>query len=297
MVVLPIPGSTATWQHGDVAAFADGEEVWVRRLGNLRNTVRQDVISRQLAEHVRAPMTVLDVGCGQGTQAIALAAAGCAVTGVEPSASLRALCERSASEAGVGVELLDGSVDALPDLIGVRRFDVVCAHGLLMYLADRPAAIATLAACLADDGVLSVTFRNGHALAMRPALRGDWSGALAALEGDRYVNELGVEARADRLDDVTADLAAIGPTSARGTAFASSTTRSIRTHRHPTITACSRRCSTPSTRPAAATPTAGSVRSSTSSPDAAEDGRPSARRVSGRVAGLARTSMRPTRRD
>ena len=55
-----------------------------------------------------------------------------------------------------------------------------------------------------------MTFRSGHALAMRPALRGDWAGALAAFGTDRYTNELGVDARADLLDDVVNDLASCG---------------------------------------------------------------------------------------
>lgn len=55
-----------------------------------------------------------------------------------------------------------------------------------------------------------MTFRNGHALAARPGLRRDWAGALAAFEGSTYTNEIGVSARADRLEEVTADLAACG---------------------------------------------------------------------------------------
>ena len=193
-----------------MAAFAAGEERWVRQLGNLRNTIRQEVIARQLAEHVEPGMTVLDVGCGQGTQAIRLAALGCTVTGVEPSAELRARCAADAAAAGVEVEVLPASIEALDDVIGRRMFDLVCAHGLLMYLPDRAAAIGALAARVRPGGRLSLTVRNGHALAMRPGLRRDWAGALAAFDSDGYVNELGVPARADRLEDVTADLAAAG---------------------------------------------------------------------------------------
>ena len=45
------------------------------RLGNLRNVVRQELVARQLEGAVAdllpaRPLTVLDVGCGQGTQAL-----------------------------------------------------------------------------------------------------------------------------------------------------------------------------------------------------------------------------------
>ena len=72
-------------------AFRAGEQRWIDGLANLRNTIRQEMIRRQLAEHVAPPMSVLDVGCGQGTQAIALARLGCCVTGIEPSSELRGL--------------------------------------------------------------------------------------------------------------------------------------------------------------------------------------------------------------
>ena len=44
----------------------------VARLGNLRNVVRQELISRQLADHLPAPPArILDVGAGQGTKRFA----------------------------------------------------------------------------------------------------------------------------------------------------------------------------------------------------------------------------------
>jgi len=57
---------------------------------------------------------------------------------------------------------------------------------------------------------VSLTFRNGHALAMRPGLRGDWAGALAAFDATTYVNELGLPARAHRTPDIAAVLAGAG---------------------------------------------------------------------------------------
>lgn len=205
------PGSMSVPREAvSVAGFASGEQRWIDRLGNLRNTVRQEMIRRQLADHVSPSLTVLDVGCGQGTQLIELAALGCITTGVEPSGELRGLCARAARHRRVAVDLIDGTVEDLGAAVGHRRFDLVCAHGLLMYLDDRGAAITTLADRVAPNGLLSVTFRSGHALALRPALRGDWAGALAAFDSDRYTNELGVEARADLLDDVLDELGSCG---------------------------------------------------------------------------------------
>jgi S-adenosylmethionine-dependent methyltransferase len=193
-----------------MTGFEAGEARWVDGLAKLRNVIRQELIARQLAAHVEAGMRVLDVGCGQGTQAIRLAQAGCQVTGIDPSTRLLERCAAAAAAAGVDVELLEGAVEELDAHLGDRRFDLVCLHGVLMYLPDRTAALSALARRLSPKGRLSITFRNGHALAMRPGLRGDWAGALAAFDDQAYVNGLGVEARADRLDVVERDLAATG---------------------------------------------------------------------------------------
>lgn len=189
-----------------MTVFGSAERNWVERLGNLRNVIRQEVIARQLASEVNPGMSVLDVGCGQGTQALRLAAVGCAVTGVEPSSSLLQMCADEALERGLQVELLQGQIEELDEVLGGRRFDLVTCHGVFMYLQDRRAAIHSLARHRSEDGKLSITFRNGHGLAMRPGLRQDWTGALAAFESSEYVNELGLSAVADRVEDVETDL-------------------------------------------------------------------------------------------
>jgi SAM-dependent methyltransferase len=193
-----------------VTGFVPGEQAWIDRLGNLRNVVRQEVISRQLAPLVGPGSSVLDVGCGQGTQALRLASAGCRVTGVDPSPDLLARCADSARVGHLEVELLEGGIEGVADLCGGRTFDLVCCHGVLMYLDDWAPAVGHLAERVARGGHVSLTFRNGHALAMRPGLRGDWAGALAAFDATTYVNELGLPARAHRTPDIAAVLAGAG---------------------------------------------------------------------------------------
>jgi hypothetical protein len=122
------------------------------------------------------------------------------------------LLTRFAAEAaalGVTVELVEGRLEELDEYLADRKFDLVCAHGLLMYLDNR-VCLATLAARVAPQGRLSLTFRNGHSLAMRPGLRRDWAGALASFDARHYVNEMGISARADRLEDVEHNLAHAG---------------------------------------------------------------------------------------
>lgn len=190
--------------------FAAGEERWIERLGNLRNLVRQKLISRQLAEHVDSGASVLDVGCGQGTQAIRLAQRGCSVTGLDPSRDLLSRLRTGADQAGVSIEVVEGELGDIARLLGARVFDAVCAHGLLMYLDDADEALGLLAERVKPGGVLSVTFRNRDGLAFRPGMRRNWQAAIAAFDTDSYINELGVQARAHTLDDIAQTVSQLG---------------------------------------------------------------------------------------
>jgi len=134
-----------------VPGFADAEGLWTQRLGNLRNTVRQELIARQLAEHVSRAFSVLDVGCGQGTQAIRLAQAGCRVVGVDRSPELLTMLASSAAAAGTSVEAIQAEFPALEPSLAGRTFDVVCAHGVLMYLDDVRAALTALTARMSTN--------------------------------------------------------------------------------------------------------------------------------------------------
>lgn len=185
-----------------VSAFNEVEPTWAARLGTLRNVVRQHLIRAQLNEHLEGVVSVLDVGCGQGTQALELAARGCQVTGVDPSVDLLARARADASRRGCSIELLQGGIDDLDELAPGRLFDLVSAHGLLMYLPDARTAVRELAARVAPRGLLSFTARNGDALAYRPGIRGEWDAALRAFDAESYTNELGARATAHRLDEV-----------------------------------------------------------------------------------------------
>lgn len=195
-----------------VTGFAAGEERWRARLGTLRQVVRQEVVSRQLAAHLpqTAPLHVLDVGCGQGTQVLRLARDGHRVTGLDSSPTLlhelgRAL-GREPDDVRARVRTVRGDVRDLASLFGAESFDVVLCHGLLMYFADPEPLLDDLARLVGPGGVLSLLVRNGDALAMRPGLLGDWDTALRAFEGLSYDNRIGVTARADRVDDLIASL-------------------------------------------------------------------------------------------
>lgn len=192
-------------EHG---TFVAGMDRWLSRQENVRNVVRQELVSRQLRRVIsEKPMRVLDVGSGQGTQSIVLARLGHRVLAVEPSARMRAAClealEREREDVRARVEVRPGAFGELPD----GTYDLVLCHGVLMYLPDAAGPVTELAARVAPGGWLSLLTRNAYGTAWRPALRHDWERAATALDelddaadearDPLYVNEIGADTRAD----------------------------------------------------------------------------------------------------
>ncbi len=204
----------------DGASFGTGRSAWLDRLGNLRNVTRQELVTRQLAPWLPpAPASVVDLGAGQGTQALRLARLGLDVDAVEPDPEMRdrltaAVAEEQA-ETAARVRVIAGGLGSLPERVAGAAYDVVLCQGVLMYLDDPAPALAELAALVRTGGLLSLVFRNAEGIALRPALRRDWAEMRDLIEqastpNPKYRNEIGVDARADRRSDIEAELARHG---------------------------------------------------------------------------------------
>ncbi|MEU7166899.1 methyltransferase domain-containing protein [Streptomyces morookaense] len=189
-------------------------------LGGLRNTVRQELVARQVDEQIAARfpvgrrLRILDVGLGQGTQALRLARAGHEVTGLESDPLMVATVREALAAEPEGIRERMRVIEGDGRDTGVHfvpgSFDVVLCHGVLMYVPEPDPMLAGLARVLAPGGLLSLLVRNADALAMRPGLSGDWQAALAAFDSPAYTNRIGLEVRADRRETLTATLAGIG---------------------------------------------------------------------------------------
>ena len=156
--------------------------------------MRQELVARQLDEQIagRFPvgqrLRILDVGMGQGTQALRLARAGHSVTGLESDAEMVATARQTLATEPEGIRerfrLIEGDGRETGAHFLPGAFDVVLCHGVLMYVQEPDAMLAGLARVLAPGGLLSLLVRNADALAMRPGLAGDFPAALAAFGSD-----------------------------------------------------------------------------------------------------------------
>lgn len=189
--------------------FVDGH------YGTLRGRVRTYVIDQHLRAHLPPPpATLVDVGGGAGHQSIPLARRGYDVTIVDPSAAMLERAEaalgREPPKVATRVRLVHSTAEQAPAVLDRGVFAGVLCHGVVMYVEQPRPFIAALADLAEPGGVVSLVAKSADTLAVRPALQGDWSGALAAFGADRQVNGLGVDTRADSLPELTAMLADVG---------------------------------------------------------------------------------------
>jgi S-adenosylmethionine-dependent methyltransferase len=212
--------SRVTSSPPEGASSEAGRTAWLDRLGSLRNVSRQLLVTRQLASHLPAvPARVLDVGAGQGTQALELARLGYDVVAAEPDPAMRERLSTAQALAPAAesarIRIIDARLGSLVDELRPASYDVVLCHGVLMYLTESGRALRELTELVASGGLLSLVFRNADGIALRPALRRDWAEVNALLDAaaepnPSYLNEIGVPARADRLVEVEAVLSACG---------------------------------------------------------------------------------------
>ncbi|MFI1809287.1 class I SAM-dependent methyltransferase [Streptomyces sp. NPDC020422] len=171
-----------------------------------RGRLRHDLVFRRLqAELPDRPVRVLDAGCGTGEMTLRLAAAGHRVTAADASDGMLAAATSRLSarpELAAHVRFLRADVEVLE--FGGERFDLVCCHGVLMYLDEPATAVARLAGMVAPGGVLSILAKNRAASGFREALRGEYALARDLIESGTGVSvgHLGVRTRGDTAEEL-----------------------------------------------------------------------------------------------
>ena len=156
--------------------------------GRLRFAVVRETLRRQ-AEAMGAGgggLRVLDVGGGDGRDAVALAEAGHDVTVLDSAPAWLAEARRRADEAGVSDRLrtVEGSIDDLAP--AGANYDLVLCHFVLHYRAADAGDVGRLAGALRPGGRLSVMAPNPAARVIMRLTREGPEAALAELESDVY---------------------------------------------------------------------------------------------------------------
>ena len=174
----------------------------------IRYGVVEEVLRRQVS-HLGDQLRVLDVGGGDGMDALPLASAGHDVTIVDPSEAWLREAQRRADAAGVQIATIAGGLDDLP----VGEWDLVMCHFVLRYRTPEAGDIRTLASRVRPGGRLSLMDVNPPGRVLRELFNGGPAAALAELQAERAaVETFQTDARKIDVDEVVSDASAVGLT-------------------------------------------------------------------------------------
>ncbi|MCL2469335.1 MAG: bifunctional 2-polyprenyl-6-hydroxyphenol methylase/3-demethylubiquinol 3-O-methyltransferase UbiG [Alphaproteobacteria bacterium] len=120
-------------------------------------SVRMAYIKEQLPENLKE-LEVLDVGCGGGLVAEALARLGARVTGLDQGEAVLEVARAHAREQGLDIAYHQGSAESFSR--GKAQFDVIVALEVVEHVPDLKAFFEALGGMLKKDGVLIVATLN-----------------------------------------------------------------------------------------------------------------------------------------
>lgn len=145
--------------------------------GRIRYAVVEETLGRE-ASRLGPGLRILDVGGGDGLDALPLAKAGHQVTVLDQSSSWLDVAERRAASAGIEITAIEGDLSAPPAL---GTFDLVLCHFVLQYLPADSDHLATLASFVRPGGVLSVICPNPAAMVLRQLVSDGPASAMSEL--------------------------------------------------------------------------------------------------------------------
>jgi 2-polyprenyl-6-hydroxyphenyl methylase/3-demethylubiquinone-9 3-methyltransferase len=118
-----------------------GGPMWpLHKLNNLRAPFVQQAIQTHFGADSLKGITILDIGCGAGLLAEAMATLGATVTGVDPAVRNILIARQHAQQSKLNIEYLEGSIEVIEG----RCFDVVLNMEVVEHVED---LIAFMAAC------------------------------------------------------------------------------------------------------------------------------------------------------
>lgn len=144
-----------------------------RALGQITDRLEADTLLKLLGPV--AHQRVLDVGCGDGAFAAALASRGAAVTAIDSDPSMVTAARERAARSSPSFTVASGYAEALPCADGT--FDAVVAVTVLCFVSEADRAVAEMARVLRPGGRLVIGDLGRWSLwAASRRIRG-WTGA------------------------------------------------------------------------------------------------------------------------
>lgn len=166
--------------------FDDGMAAWQAWQDAPWGKLRYRIAEANLQPHLpQPPAKILDLGGGNGLDAVPLAQSGFSLSVMDFSAEMIAQGQQFAEAKGIADKMTFtvGNAEQLAKHYADPVFDVVLCHNVLQYVQDVTAVLQSIHNSLKPNGILSLIITNPHAETFKLALREyDMQGALEQLD-------------------------------------------------------------------------------------------------------------------
>lgn len=119
------------------------------------------------------PLTILDIGAGQGQFAAVLAAKGHQLTLIEPAIEMLELAKKRFAAQSLEATFHQNFLEELPNL-HLPQFDLITCHAMLEWLPEPPHFFEIIKPLLKKEGKLSLLFYNREGLIYHNLIRGNF---------------------------------------------------------------------------------------------------------------------------
>jgi S-adenosylmethionine-dependent methyltransferase len=149
--------------------------------GRLREALLREDLLATVPQLAAGGLKILDAGCGLGDMSLWLAGMGHHVTATDISAKMVDHTRALAAAAGQSDRLEVYQRPLQEDLGGPQKYDLICIHAVMEWLARPYDILPTLATSLAPTGHVSLSVYNLHRSVFNSLIKGNFK---RILQGD-----------------------------------------------------------------------------------------------------------------
>ncbi|NVK23541.1 MAG: methyltransferase domain-containing protein [Gammaproteobacteria bacterium] len=166
--------------------------------GTIKGKIREAVLLRDLTDYLNnyrhdktRPLTILDVGGGQGQVSLQLAKLGHQLVINDVSEQMLQQAKTNAEQQGLyNVEFIHCPLQSLPELLSEKQqapFDLVLCHAVFEWLDDPQAAFTMLTELVKPNGAISLMFYNKVGQTLSNLVYGNFDYIDAGMAGKKVV--------------------------------------------------------------------------------------------------------------
>ncbi|MCX6129629.1 MAG: methyltransferase domain-containing protein [Proteobacteria bacterium] len=147
--------------------------------GHLRETLIREDLQNFVPGLMTEELTVLDAGCGLGDMSLWLAGLGHSLRAIDISAKMVEKTRNQVAAAGLS-QRVEVSQQSMQELLREdRRYDLICIHAVLEWMAEPYEILRLLPRCLKPGGRLSLSIYNRNRSILNSLIKGNFRVALA----------------------------------------------------------------------------------------------------------------------